>query len=353
MTDSSSSLSPGFLQSMEEPLPGGMLGLGAGSLSGLSGLGGGDPRPEEVVPYLDVMTVSSAAITSKSGAKTQYGSHTRMFSEPISIPSLRHTGLSTSLLDSGPAHSKLELFYSNGTKKFNLRDTIKEKLEQSKRGPGMPGGGDSSLLFGDGLGGTASTLGQSASAASLLSSLGTSGVPLGLAHQAPALGSLDMSVVSSMGGRGPASGGGGPQSRRRKGGGGRRRQRGGKLQAMSAGRPSPMLSSMADRSMGGGGGPPSESRRAQLGQSRGSFLSNIHTRPRDAQTKLVLAKLRHTVNRLEAQSAIIVRGREGERERERERENDVGVIERERDEGDEGVEEKNAGERERERERER
>ena len=321
MADPSSSLSPDFLQSMEEPLPGGM--LGAGSLSGLSGLVGCDPRPEDLVPYLDVMTVSSAAITSKSGAKTQYGSHTRMFSEPISIPSLRHTGLSTSLLDSGPAHSKLELFYSNGTKKFNLRDTIKEKLEQSKRGPGMPGGGgggDSSMLFGDGLGGTASTLGQSASAASLLSSLGTSGVPLGLAHQAPALGSLDMSAVSSVG-RGPVSGGG-PQSRRRKGGGGRRRQRGGKLQAMSAGRPSPMLSSMADRSMGGGGGPSSESRRAQLGQSRGSFLSNIHTRPRDAQTKLVLAKLRHTVNRLEAQSAIIVRGSERERERERERESE-------------------------------
>lgn len=92
------------------------------------------PEPPMPAPYLDVFTISSAQFpTAIDGGKNQE-SHSRLLVEPVTVPNLDHTGI-------GPNLKKREspLFYPNGSRNCNLRDTIRTSLRESPTGLGSSG----------------------------------------------------------------------------------------------------------------------------------------------------------------------------------------------------------------------
>ena len=79
-------------------------------------------------PYLDVMTVNTTQFPSAMDGET-FGTHTRLLIEPISFPSLKHTGVNSELLDKVADEKEFpNMFYPNGTKKLSLRNSIRGLL---------------------------------------------------------------------------------------------------------------------------------------------------------------------------------------------------------------------------------
>ena len=79
-------------------------------------------------PYLDVMTVNTTQFPSAMDGET-FGTHTRLLIEPISFPSLKHTGVNSELLDKVAEEKEFpNMFYPNGTKKLSLRNSIRGLL---------------------------------------------------------------------------------------------------------------------------------------------------------------------------------------------------------------------------------
>ena len=79
-------------------------------------------------PYLDVMTVNTTQFPSAMDGET-FGTHTRLLIEPISFPSLKHTGVNSELLDKVADEKEFpNMFYPNGTKKLSLRSSIRGLL---------------------------------------------------------------------------------------------------------------------------------------------------------------------------------------------------------------------------------
>lgn len=77
-----------------------------------------------VSPYMDVITVNSSQFPSV--LKDQSSDHAKLLVEPVAVPNLEHTGV----LPATKARDA-PLFYPNGAKNCNLRDTIKESLRTS------------------------------------------------------------------------------------------------------------------------------------------------------------------------------------------------------------------------------
>ena len=97
-------------------------------------------RPPEVtgdgaIPYLDIMVVNSAQYP-KTFDGDEYGTHTRLLIEPISIPSLKHTGVNIRPLPTelNRQRSRVPLFYPDGGKtiqlRHNIRDTLKDPINR-------------------------------------------------------------------------------------------------------------------------------------------------------------------------------------------------------------------------------
>eukprot|EP00505_MAST-04D_sp_SCG-Rhode-Island_P006102 Stramenopile-MAST_4_protein_6102 len=107
------------------------------------------PSGNGVMPYLDVMTVNSTQFPSSSD-EGYFGNHTRLLIEPISFPSLKHTGVNSELLDRVAEEKVIpQMFYPNGTRKLSLRDSIrgllKEGMEQGLYSPTRSLSGDISI----------------------------------------------------------------------------------------------------------------------------------------------------------------------------------------------------------------
>ena len=82
---------------------------------------------EHAVPYLDVMTINSAEQTKEvygDSPNPNFGAHTTLLVEPVSVPNLEHTGVVPRLI----AKPRNPLFYPNGAKNINLRDNIRKTL---------------------------------------------------------------------------------------------------------------------------------------------------------------------------------------------------------------------------------
>ena len=88
-------------------------------------------------PYLDVMTVNTTQYPSAMDGDT-FGTHTRLLIEPISFPSLKHTGVNSELLDKVADEKELpNMFYPNGTRKLSLRNSIRGLLRVEPSRIGM------------------------------------------------------------------------------------------------------------------------------------------------------------------------------------------------------------------------
>jgi len=98
------------------------------------------PTGDGAVPYLDIMVVNSAQYP-KTFDGDEYGTHTRLLIEPISIPSLKHTGVNLRPLptERNRQRSRVPLFYPDGGKtvqlRHNVRDTLKHPIDR-RRFPG-------------------------------------------------------------------------------------------------------------------------------------------------------------------------------------------------------------------------
>lgn len=88
------------------------------------------------VPYLDVMTVNTSQFP-QSMDGDMFGDHTRLLIEPVTIPSLEHTGVNIPYAaQSGKKakrehhrHENLQLFYADGGRNMKLQRSIKEALQ--------------------------------------------------------------------------------------------------------------------------------------------------------------------------------------------------------------------------------
>ena len=88
------------------------------------------PTGNGVMPYLDIMTVNSTQYPLASDGDG-FGNHTKLLIEPISFPSLRHTGVNSDLLDRVAEENELpKMFYPNGSRKKTLRDSIRGLLKE-------------------------------------------------------------------------------------------------------------------------------------------------------------------------------------------------------------------------------
>lgn len=88
------------------------------------------PTGDGAVPYLDIMVVNSAQYP-KTFDGDEYGTHTRLLIEPISIPSLKHTGVNLRPLptERNRQRSRVPLFYPDGGKTVQLRHSIRDTLK--------------------------------------------------------------------------------------------------------------------------------------------------------------------------------------------------------------------------------
>lgn len=103
------------------------------------------PTGNGAVPYLDIMVVNSAQYP-KTFDGDDYGTHTRLLIEPISIPSLKHTGINLRPLPTElhRQRAKVPLFYPDGGKSVQLRHNIRDTLKNpvNVRGSGARGAVD-------------------------------------------------------------------------------------------------------------------------------------------------------------------------------------------------------------------
>jgi len=106
------------------------------------------PTGDGAVPYLDIMVVNSAQypfLGKHSLDSNDFGTHTRLLIEPISIPSLKHTGINLRPLPTelNRQRAKVPLFYPDGGKSVQLRHNIRDTL---KNPINLRGSGASSAL---------------------------------------------------------------------------------------------------------------------------------------------------------------------------------------------------------------
>ena len=105
------------------------------------------PTGDGAVPYLDIMVVNSAQypfIGHHTTNPDDYGTHTRLLIEPISIPSLKHTGVTLRPLPTelNRQRAKVPLFYPDGGKSVQLRHNIRNTLKNPINMRGMNGAVD-------------------------------------------------------------------------------------------------------------------------------------------------------------------------------------------------------------------
>lgn len=81
-------------------------------------------KKKEIEPYLEVITIQSQRFVGNGKAMGNFR-RPELLIEPVHLPDLKHAGIEIMIQE------KVPIFYSNGAKNINLRDTIMDSLGTS------------------------------------------------------------------------------------------------------------------------------------------------------------------------------------------------------------------------------